>query len=114
MSRKARSFLSLGKFPGLRETEHASRTVLRHETEVTHCSHVAMPLDLGVTGQGQLAFQAGGRLKSGERSACRIREQVRRRESVGRRALNAIKSLYYLYTGTLCGRESQEEIPLQT
>lgn len=61
--------LSLGIFPGLRETEHGSRTVLRHETEVNECSHVEKLLDMGITGQGQLAFQTGGRMKSGDRSA---------------------------------------------
>jgi hypothetical protein len=51
-------------------TEHASRTVLRHETQVNGHSHVEMSLDMGITGQGQLAFQTGGRMKSGDRSAC--------------------------------------------
>lgn len=46
-------------------TEHASRTVLRHETQVNGHSHVEMSLDMGITGQGQLAFQTGGRMKSG-------------------------------------------------
>lgn len=59
VSWKERYFLSLGKFPGPRETEHASRTGLRHETEVTERSHVEMPLNRGVTGQGQHFGQEG-------------------------------------------------------
>lgn len=68
--RNKRYFLSLVIFPGPVETEHASRTVLRHETQLNGCGHVEMSLDMGITGQGQLAFQTGGRMKLGDRSAC--------------------------------------------
>lgn len=57
--RNERYFLSLVIFPGLRETEHASRTVLRHETQVNGYSHVEMSLDMGITGQGQPFRQEG-------------------------------------------------------
>lgn len=78
VSWKERYFLSLGKFPEPRETEHASRTVPRHETEVTECSHVEMPLNRGSRGKASISDRRANEVK-GEGSLLSWRaSQVRR------------------------------------
>ena len=106
--RTERYFVSLVIFPGLRETEHASRTILRHETPVNGYSHVEMSLDMGGDHRARTVSLS-------DRKENDVRRQVsllswrnqEKRGPVGRKALNAIQSLYLLYTGSSWEQEER-------